>query len=182
MQWTLKKSNDILKTVPFTVQALELIDNRTEQSVNHLFHRLKSPDWVNVMALTDDKQAVLVKQQRAGTLEYTLETPGGVVDPGEDPKVTALRELEEETGYSCQKLIKITQINPNPAIMTNTLHMFLACGCAPKENRELFPDTNEDIEVVLKPSGQLDNLVRSQEINSALAALTIYTSMPLWPK
>ena len=182
MQWTLNKSRDVLETVPFTVQALDLKDNRTQKDLEHPFHRLKTPDWANIIALTSDGQAVLVRQQRAGTLEYTCEVPGGVIDPGEDPKAAAIRELEEETGYQCKSIEKIAQINPNPAIMTNTLHMYLAKGCTLKENRELFPDKNEAIDVKLVPLDQLDQMIRKQEINSALAALTVYISMPNWPE
>ena len=177
MQWTLIETKNVYQAVPFTVQALKLLDNRTNKLVSHPFHRLKSPDWVNILAITDIGDAILVNQQRAGTMEYNLEIPGGVIDPGEDPQRAATRELEEETGYTCEKIIKVSSINPNPAIMTNTLHMFLATGCDLAEKRTLFPDANESIEVIKVPLAELDGLIREQKVNSALAALTYFMAL-----
>ena len=177
MQWTLIETKNVYQAVPFIVQALELVDNRTNKPVSHPFHRLKSPDWVNILAVTESGDAILVNQQRAGTMEYNLEIPGGVIDQGEDPLKAATRELEEETGYICQNIIKVSSINPNPAIMTNTLHMYLATGCRLAEKRTHFPDANESIEVLAVPLDELDGLIRQQKINSALAALTYFMAL-----
>ena len=53
------------------------------------FLKLDCPDWVNVIALTDEDQVVLVRQYRLGTERITLEIPGGVVDSGEEPAAAA---------------------------------------------------------------------------------------------
>ncbi len=64
--------------------------------------------------------------------------------------------------------------NPNPAIMTNKLHMFLALGCSPAENRKHFPDEDERIKIEVVPVAELENLVRYGRIDHALACLTIF--------
>ncbi len=46
---------------------------------------IDTPDWVNVIAVTKDEQLVLIRQYRFGIAETTLEIPGGMVEPGEDP-------------------------------------------------------------------------------------------------
>ena len=46
---------------------------------------LESVDWVNVVALTADGLSIMVDQYRFGIGARTLETPGGMVDPGETP-------------------------------------------------------------------------------------------------
>ncbi|MFW7378257.1 MAG: NUDIX hydrolase [Oligoflexus sp.] len=173
MRWELKHKKELLRTVPFTVEALELIDRITGKPLSHPYHRLSSPDWVNILALTEDKKAILIRQSRAGSLRETLEIPGGMVDANEELELAAKRELEEETGYRCAKLTRIGQINPNPAIMANTLHMFLAKNCVIPKKREHFPDENEHLEIVLVPFSDLVPMVYRQEIDSALAALTI---------
>lgn len=173
MQWDIQEKSEVLKTVPFTVEKLTLFD-RHRQMVTHPYHRLTCPDWVNVLAVTPTMEAVLVRQSRAGTLSDTLEVPGGMIDRHEkDPTMAALRELEEETGYTARTILPLGSINPNPAIMANTLHMFVALQATPQERRRHFPDEGERIEIVHVPVRELDQMVRLRRIDSALAALTI---------
>ncbi|SME90697.1 NUDIX hydrolase [Pseudobacteriovorax antillogorgiicola] len=174
MQWTVKQVRTLLEARPFAVQAIDLIDNRKKKELNYPFYRLKAPDWVNVLAITEGQKAVLVKQQRVGTMTDTLEIPGGVIDEGEDPKVAAIRELEEETGYRAKRVEHVATINPNPAIMTNNVHMFVALDCAIPQDRKLFPDENESIDIITCDVKELIPKTLNQEINSALAALTIH--------
>ena len=55
--------------------------------------RLVTTDWVNVVALDAQRRSVMIRQYRFGVGYTTLETPGGMVDPGEDSKAAAAREL-----------------------------------------------------------------------------------------
>ena len=66
----------------------------------------------------------MVRQYRHGANRITLETPGGLVDPGETPAEAAAREMLEETGYQAREIISLGGINPNPAIFSNRLHAF----------------------------------------------------------
>ncbi len=127
---------------------------------------ISAPDWVNVLALTVDGQAVLVRQFRAGIDGDTLELPGGMVDPGETPEVAAARELEEETGFVPARLVFLGACHPNPAIQTNRLHSFLALDCRPRA--EPRHDPGEDIRVELVPATSLRERVAVGEITHAL--------------
>jgi hypothetical protein len=64
-------------------------------------------------------------------------------------------------------------MNPNPAIMTNKCHFFLALGCLPASNRKLFPDADERITLEFFDYNELDGLIRTGQINHALACLCI---------
>ena len=86
---------------------------------------IHAPDWVVVMAVHDDC-FVLVRQWRHGEDRITLEFPGGVADPGENPAQTALRELEEETGSKAGKLTCLGRVSANPALFKNHFSVFLA--------------------------------------------------------
>lgn len=169
MTWTLSDSKTILTTIPFAVEELQFSPPKA-----HPYHRLKCPDWVNILPITSDHRAVLIRQYRAGALSYVLETPGGVMDTNEkDPTQTAIRELEEETGFTSQRVLPLATLNPNPAIQYNRNHFFLALGCHPNPERRHFPDVDEDIKVELVPVADLDHMVRTGQINHGIAALCI---------
>jgi ADP-ribose pyrophosphatase len=175
------KQTEILKTYPFRIDELTVHD-QIRDTGPHTFHRIRCPDWVNILPITSDGKAILIRQCRVGSMSDVLETPGGVIDEADkDPTITAQRELEEETGYTSGRLLFLGKINPNPAIMSNNLHMFLAMNCQPVRNRKHFPDEHELIKVETVPLQDLDMLVRTGAIGHALCALTIMLSKKYWP-
>src|SRR3982751_3314867 len=91
------------QTTHATTRVFDVLSTRYRHPVRGTerdFVVMKSPDWVNVVALTPDDRLVLVRQFRYGVNEFSLEIPGGVMEAGEDPIVAGLRELREETGYT----------------------------------------------------------------------------------
>jgi ADP-ribose pyrophosphatase len=134
--------------------------------LEHQFLRLDCPDWVNVIALTDDGRMVLVEQYRHGTDEMTLEIPGGAVDQGEAPETAAVRELEEETGYRASELIEIGTVEPNPAFLSNRCWTYLALGC--RADGEMHLDPSEEIEVSLAPIEDFARLIDEGAITHSL--------------
>jgi 8-oxo-dGTP pyrophosphatase MutT (NUDIX family) len=99
-----------------------------------------------------------------------------MVDPHEanDPTMAAVRELEEETGYTSQRILSLGSFNPNPAIQTNRIHFFLALNCQPSEKRKYFPDPEEKIEISFHKPKDLDELVRFGHLDHALSGLCVY--------
>ncbi len=132
----------------------------------HNFLRLDCPDWVNVIAVTDDGRMVLIEQYRHGTDEMTIEIPGGAVDPGECPADSAARELEEETGYRASELIEIGRVDPNPAFLSNRCWTYLALGC--RSDGTVSLDPSEEIEVSLAPIGDFARLIDGGTITHSL--------------
>lgn len=162
----------LLTTRPFAVEevSFELQDLKPA----HPYFRLEAPDWINVLPVTSDGQVILIRQPRVGSMSYVLETPGGVIDRHEkDPTMAAARELEEETGFVSQRFLPLGTVNPNPAIMTNKCYFFLALGCMPASQRKFFPDQDERISLELVDPRSLDQMVRTGQINHALACLCI---------
>ncbi|MFO1076657.1 MAG: NUDIX hydrolase [Planctomycetota bacterium] len=148
----------------FTVRKSRRRSPRTGADIG--FFLIDTPDWVNVVALTTDDRIVLVRQFRHGTEHVSLEIPGGLIDPGEEPAAAARRELREETGYVATHVEPLGVMTPNPAILSNRCHAFLATGCEPTHG--LAMDPGEDIEVVTVPRRELDRRIRDGEIDHAL--------------
>lgn len=148
----------------FRTQTLDVLDPRN--GTPYVRTVIEAPDWVNVIPLTLKGEVVLVRQFRFGTWSNTLEIPGGMLDPGEDPLTAATRELEEETGFRPARVVAMGSSHPNPAIFKNRLHSFLAEGCV--KVHEGKQDSSEDIQVVLVPKADLPKLVREGAITHAL--------------
>ena len=172
MTFKITEKKTLIETNPFSVEELRLEGPKGASA--HPWYRLRSRDWVNILPITVTNHALLIKQYRTGSDSLVLEVPGGVIDDGErDPTMAAMRELEEETGFTSQRILPLGTINPNPAIMTNKCHFFVALGCHPNPNRKHFPDAEESIAIELVETHELDHLVRTGRIDHALAALCI---------
>jgi 8-oxo-dGTP pyrophosphatase MutT (NUDIX family) len=130
------------------------------------FYILDAPEWINVIALTPDRDIILVEQFRYGIEKCTLEIPGGMVDPGETPLESAMRELAEETGFTSQKWTKLGEVSSNPAIMTNFTHLYLAEECIQSEAQNT--GEHEDILVHTIPVDEFLQLVKSGVIHHAI--------------
>lgn len=134
----------------------------------YTFHRIVSVDWAQILPITADGEAVLVRQYRHGARRVTLEMPGGLIDAGEDPAAAALRECLEETGYRGRRAEPLGVVSPNPALFTNRLFTFYATGVEPE--RAVQNTGTEVTEVVLVPVADLEDLLLKGEIDHALVA------------
>ena len=154
----------------FTVDALHA--RRDGDADPHVFYRINSSSWVNVVSRTPDGRFVMVRQFRQGSASVTLEIPGGLVDDGEDPAEAAARELEEETGYRPASVRKIGEVNPNPALFANRVHTFLAEGCV--KVGEIENDAAEETVVALLDEAALHEAAKAGEVDHALVLAALY--------
>ncbi len=133
---------------------------------------LTAPDWVNVVALTPERDVLLVRQFRFGVEANSLEIPGGMVDAGETTSAAAARELEEETGFRAASWEFLGAVHPNPALQANRCHSYLALGCTPLLSGR--PETDEDLAVVRVPAAALERLLQEGTITHALVVNAVY--------
>ena len=131
--------------------------------------------WANVLALTKDHQAVLIRQYRHGIRDVLWEIPGGVVEDDENPLEGVKRELLEETGYAASDFIQVGTLYPNPALQTNTMYSFLALNAEKVSGQNL--DRGEDIEVHLVPIADLVPMVKRGDILHALDVAVIFQAL-----
>ena len=137
---------------------------------------IETGTWVNVIALTKNKEVVLVSQYRHGVEQVLLEIPAGVMDPeDESPLQTAKRELLEETGYTSAKFIQVGKVYPNPATHNNLTYSFLALD-AEKVTRQNLDDT-EEIEISLMPFDEFVAMAKKGELPQALHVSALFFAL-----
>ena len=122
---------------------------RSPENTLQTFTVLDTSDWaivIPVIETAEGKKFVMVRQWRHGARELSLEFPGGVFEKGEDAIQAAARELREETGYTAEKIEKLGEFNPNPAIMSNRVHFFLARDLRSPLEQDLDDDEYVEVE------------------------------------
>jgi ADP-ribose pyrophosphatase len=168
-RWVCLGREEKYRSPIFTIYR-ELSQNQ-QDARQHSFDILQAPDWVNVVAVTEGGNIVLIHQYRHGAGEITCEIPGGTVDQGESPLEAARRELAEETGYRAQHWEELGVVEPNPAFQTNRAFTFLALGA--RRELEQHLDANEQIEVFEYPLGEVLKLVRDGTIKHSLVVCAL---------
>ena len=138
---------------------------------------LEATDWAIIIPVLETEQGsqfVMVKQWRHGARELSLEFPGGVFEKGENALQAAARELREETGYKANKIEKLGVFNPNPAIMSNMVHFFLALDLDPPAAQKLDEDEYVDV-VTVAPEEVLQGLGNAPYIHALMGtAIALY--------
>jgi ADP-ribose pyrophosphatase len=150
LAWTEESRKQVFKCNIFTVWEALCKSPSKEKNQAHVFSVINTKDWAIVVPVIENehgKQFVMVRQWRHGSKSLSLEFPGGVFEEGENPKDAAMRELQEETGYIPKKIEKLGEFSPNPAIMSNRVHFFLAEDLTNCGKQSL--DEDEYVEVVL---------------------------------
>lgn len=85
---------------------------------------LRHPGASAVVPLKDDGRVVLIRQLRHAVGGFIYEIPAGKLDPQEDPRDCAARELEEEIGYRAGSLELLTSIWTAPGFTDEVIHIF----------------------------------------------------------
>ncbi|MCX7028834.1 MAG: NUDIX hydrolase [Spirochaetes bacterium] len=139
------------------------------------FHVLEAPDWVNVVPVVNDPARgrcfLMVRQHRHGADLVTTEFPAGLVEPGEDPREAAERELAEETGRRAGRMTVIGRVAPNPAFMTNWCTTFLAEDLAPAPGAA--QDALELLETRMVPERELFERAGTGEYVNSLVVVAL---------
>ena len=127
-------------------------------------HIIVHPGAVVILPILSDGRIVLIRQQRIAVEENLIELPAGTMEPGEEPIVTARRELMEETGYRADELVPALKFYTSPGFVKEEMRLFKATKLTAGPTAL---DDDEKIEPLLVDLPQAMNMVLSGEIRDA---------------
>ena len=119
---------------------------------------------VGMLAVTDRKSVLLVRQYRYAVNEVTLEICAGLVEKGEDPVQAAEREMQEELSVKAKNLYKIGDFYASPGFCTEMFTLFVADGL---ENSSLPQDEDENVSVVEVLLSDIPEIIKDGKIRDS---------------
>lgn len=118
----------------------------------------------------DDPQLLLIKQYRYAAGGFIYEIPAGMLDPDEDPRDCAARELREETGCTAEKLEFLFTLLTTPGFTDERIHIYMATGL---ERGETAHEADEFLTVETVPLSTALEMIERGDILDGKTALGI---------
>jgi ADP-ribose pyrophosphatase len=112
----------------------------------------------------DDPQVLMIRQYRYAAEGYVWEIPAGRLEPDEDPRACAVRELREETGCTAEQVERLTTIYTTPGFTDEVIHIFMATGLT---HGETAHEADEFVEVEPLPLSRTLAMIQQGEIQDA---------------
>ncbi len=173
--WRVVDSKIVIESPFFRLRCdqIELPDGRR---VGDYYVR-ESRGFAVVFAVTPDDRVVLVRQYKHGIAEVVLELPAGGIDPGEEPRACAVRELAEETGYVSEPadISHLRSFILDPTSSTTRFHLYLARDARPLATQKFDP--LEQIEIELATFDEVRRYVRDGRIGVGSQAAAVYHTL-----
>lgn len=160
----------VAKSRLFTVESLDLEFSNGEQ---RKYERIKGGGRgaVMIVPLLDDDTLLLVREYCAGTHDYQLGFPKGLIDPGEDAMQAGDRELKEEAGFGAKELVELKQVSLAPSYFNAKMHIILAKQLY---TESLLGDEPEPLEVVYWPLSQWQELLTQTDFTEARSVAALF--------
>ncbi|HTR60600.1 MAG TPA: NUDIX hydrolase [Candidatus Binataceae bacterium] len=124
------------------------------------YHGLALSDYVTIVAVTRDGKFPLVRQFRPAIEDFTVELPSGLVDDGENPYETCVRELREETGFDAVSVHDLGVTWVDVGRLNNHLHAFFVV--AGERAADFKPEPG--LEISLVTPTELVEIIKSDKL------------------
>lgn len=128
------------------------------------------PGGAGMIAVDEDRNVLMVEQYRIAARKMMLEIPAGKLEYGEDPKLTAEREIVEETGYRAGKVKELGSYYATPGYCEEVLSLYLGTEL---EFVGQKLDEGEFLKVQKYPLDDLYEMVMNNEIHDAKTAIAV---------
>ncbi|BDM62652.1 ADP compounds hydrolase NudE [Shewanella sp. NFH-SH190041] len=153
----------------FQIEQLHL---RFANQVERYYERMKGNNRGAVMIVpVHQGQLLLGREYAAGTHDYELGFPKGLIDPGETPAEAANRELQEEIGFAAGELILLKELSLAPGYFASRMQIFLAQSLTPSK---LEGDEPEPIEVVSWPLADWQDLLERADFSESRSVSALF--------
>ncbi|MFU0828023.1 MAG: ADP-ribose pyrophosphatase [Lachnoclostridium sp.] len=124
-----------------------------------------------IVPIDENGKIIMVRQYRNAIDKYSLEIPAGGLNPGEDRKTCAARELEEETGYRCDHVEHLIDIYTSVAFCNEKIGIYYAKDLIPSKQHL---DENEFVTVERYTLQELTDMIFNGEIDDAKTIAGIF--------
>ncbi|MBS2969500.1 NUDIX hydrolase [Metabacillus sp. KIGAM252] len=155
------------KIIDLYVQEVELPNGKTSKR-----EIIKHPGAVAVIALTSDGKILMVEQFRKALERTLVEIPAGKLEKGEKPETTAVRELEEETGYTAGSIDHLISFYTSPGFADELVHLYITEDLIPLKNKASL-DEDEFVELMEVTLEEAEEMVANGRIYDAKTAYAV---------
>lgn len=163
---------EVFKGRAFNVEELQLTLPDGREQTYYLVDHL---DAVTILPIDREGMVYFVSQFRVGAEKSILELPAGVMDLGEEPLISAHRELQEEIGHDAGRMEKIGSFWMAPGYTTEFMHVFLASDLI---EHKLPEDEDEFLSVVKIELGKALSMIKSGEIKDGKTISAFLLALP----
>jgi ADP-ribose diphosphatase len=139
-------------------------DGREREIVEH-------PGATAIVAIDREGYVTLVRQLREAAQKDLLELPAGTLEEGEEPLVSAKRELAEEVGLHGGRWRELAAFYTTPGFCRERMHLFVAEDV---DRGDAHPEEDEEFEVVRWPIAEIESRLVELEDAKSIAGLLLY--------
>jgi len=176
VRWPVERSEDLFRDDWVMALRADHV-RRPDDSDGESFRRLvlEHPGAVIVLAVDDDGRVCLLRQYRHPAGREFVELPAGLCDvDGEDPEVTARRELREEVSLEAAEWTQLGSFHSSPGISQEVMHFYLAQGLREVDPGDFTPEHEEaEMEVFWASFEDLTRAVLDGRVADAPVALAV---------
>ncbi|HQK82573.1 MAG TPA: NUDIX hydrolase [Atribacter sp.] len=161
----IKNSEILCETRLFQLKRNTYVDDLERIFITH-------PGAVTIIATTPENQIILIRQFRAPAGQWLWEIPAGTLEPDEDPLDCAIRELEEETGFTSKHWKYLFPVFLAPGYSTELIHFFWASRAYPVEKARKGDDDEEIYYLKVTPE-KAQNMMAKGAIRDAKTMIAL---------
>ena len=165
--WKIKETDDVYQD-RFIKVRLDQVIRPDGKDGQHVVVDIKP--GVCVLAMDDEKNVYLTSEFHYGVGRYSLEAVSGGIEPGEDPDLTAQRELQEEIGLEAAHWEHVATVDPFTTIVVSPTRLYIVSGLTSVAKD---PEGTEQIETVVMSLDEAVAKVNNGEITHAPTCVVI---------